>query len=129
MRHVLVPVAAILAAITATNPAPVLAQAAQQGDAARGATLFQQRCSMCHTLAGKGGRLGPDLTGVIGRKAGATSFNYSPAMKASKTIWNKAALDTYLAAPAKAIPGSRMVISVAKPDERKAIISYLAASK
>jgi putative heme-binding domain-containing protein len=32
------------------------------GDPYKGETLFQQRCSVCHTLFFKGGRIGPDLT-------------------------------------------------------------------
>ncbi len=33
------------------------------GDAAAGRELFTQRCAVCHTLFGNGGKLGPDLTG------------------------------------------------------------------
>ena len=33
------------------------------GDARAGRELFTQRCAVCHTLFGKGGKLGPDLTG------------------------------------------------------------------
>lgn len=32
------------------------------GDPYKGESLFQQRCSVCHTLFFKGGRIGPDLT-------------------------------------------------------------------
>jgi putative heme-binding domain-containing protein len=35
-----------------------------EGDVAAGRTLFGQACSACHTYAGEGGRVGPDLTGV-----------------------------------------------------------------
>jgi len=40
------------------------------GDAARGKQLFfgDGNCSMCHMVDGKGGRLGPDLTGVGGSR-------------------------------------------------------------
>jgi alcohol dehydrogenase (cytochrome c) len=34
------------------------------GDAARGQTLFDANCSTCHYVNGRGGRLGPDLSGV-----------------------------------------------------------------
>lgn len=37
------------------------------GSTASGRMLFEQRCASCHTLFGKGGNLGPDLTGS-GRK-------------------------------------------------------------
>ncbi len=33
------------------------------GDARAGQELFTQRCAVCHTLFGHGGKLGPDLTG------------------------------------------------------------------
>ena len=33
------------------------------GDAAAGRELFSQRCAVCHTLFGQGGKVGPDLTG------------------------------------------------------------------
>lgn len=36
--------------------------AAGAGDAYKGEPIFQQRCSACHTLFHKGGRIGPDLT-------------------------------------------------------------------
>jgi putative heme-binding domain-containing protein len=34
------------------------------GDPARGATLFRTNCASCHTVAGRGGHLGPDLTRI-----------------------------------------------------------------
>lgn len=117
--------AAFTALVTFARPSPVAAppQAAAQGD-----ILFKQRCAMCHAVAGKGGKLGPDLTGVVGRKAGTTAYAYSPALKASKLVWTEKALDTFLIAPPKMIPGTRMSIAVSGPDDRQAIVSYLAAA-
>jgi len=34
-----------------------------RGDAEKGKLLFTQRCAICHTLFGEGGKLSPDLTG------------------------------------------------------------------
>jgi putative heme-binding domain-containing protein len=34
------------------------------GDAANGATIFRTNCTSCHTVAGRGGHLGPDLTRI-----------------------------------------------------------------
>jgi putative heme-binding domain-containing protein len=34
------------------------------GDAASGATTFRTNCASCHTVAGRGGHLGPDLTRI-----------------------------------------------------------------
>lgn len=128
MKRLLIPSLATAAALFAL-PLLVPGHAAAQTDPVRGETLFKQRCAMCHTVKGKGGKLGPDLTGVAGRKAGSGSFAYSPAMKSSKIVWKPATLETYLAAPTKLIPGSRMTISVSKPEERKALAAYLGSAK
>ncbi len=105
--------------------APVAASA--QGNA--GEQQFKQRCAVCHSVAPDGapGPLAPNLRGVVGRKAGSTVFKtYSPALKASNIVWNAATLDTWLAAPTKLVPGTRKVIAVSEPAQRKAIASYLA---
>src|SRR5690606_19624024 len=39
------------------------ALAASTGSVEAGATLYGARCGACHTLFGRGGTLGPDLTG------------------------------------------------------------------
>jgi len=41
--------------------------AAKPGDAARGQQLFEKNCAVCHTLEGKGGQVGPELTGMGAR--------------------------------------------------------------
>ena len=48
----------------------VKAPATPRGNAARGKDLFygDANCSLCHTVEGKGGRLGPDLTAVGGSR-------------------------------------------------------------
>lgn len=106
--------AALIAAVPAVSQAP----AAPPAFAA---------CRACHTVQ-KGGRngLGPNLHGVVGRVAAATpGFNYSPALKASKLRWDDKALNEYLAAPSKKVPGSRMPVMTPDPAKRAAIIAYL----
>jgi cytochrome c len=84
-------------------------------------------CTACHTVA-KGGRngIGPNLSGLIGRRAGSVpGFTYSAAMKSSGLTWDAKTLDAFLAAPTKKVPGTKMPISVSDPAKRAAIIAYL----
>jgi len=48
----------------------VKSSASGKGDAAHGKDLFygDANCSLCHMVSGKGGRLGPELTGVGGSR-------------------------------------------------------------
>jgi len=93
-------------------------------DAARGEQLYA-RCAACHALAYD--RVGPRHCGLLGRRAGSIlGFDYSPAMKRSKLVWNKETLDRFLADPPKAVPGTTMTYAgVAEPKERADLIAYL----
>ena len=98
---------------------------AATADPGSGELIFHQRCQACH-VPGRPTPLGPNLAGVVGRKAGTTSFNYTPGMKSLGLIWTKANLEKYLAGPARMVPGTRMVISVPDAAQRKAVVEYLA---
>lgn len=92
-----------------------------------GAALFRQRCQTCHSVAtGQASRLGPNLAGVVGRKAAATQFNYTPALKGANIVWNRDNLNRFLMAPTRMVPGTRMVMPVADPQQRAAILDFLA---
>ena len=93
-----------------------------------GASLFRQRCSMCHTdTADRPTGIGPNLFGVVGRRAASTDYGYSPALRASGLRWNRATLDRFLVGPMALVPGTKMPISVSDAAERAAIIAYLAS--
>jgi len=80
------------------------------GDAGHGKTIFSQQCGICHT-ANKGGPavLGPNLYGVVGRKAGTVAgYSYSSAMKAAGFTWTDDKLTAYLPAPRSLVPGTKM---------------------
>lgn len=102
-------------------------EGAADASATSGETLFR-RCAACHSVEAAGPqKLGPNLHGVFGRKAATLkAFRYSPAMAASGLTWDEATLDRFLAAPAKAVPGTKMSFSGLKePAQRRAVIDYL----
>ena len=95
-------------------------------DAAAGEKVFNQ-CKACHTIeAGGPNRVGPNLHGVVGRKAGSVAgFNYSDAMKGAGD-WDEASLDKYLTDPKAAIPGNKMAFAGVKNEQaRKDLIAFL----
>ena len=106
---------------------PSVETPAVEPTAAMGEQVFK-RCVACHTID-KGGAtgIGPNLHGLVGRAvASHPDFSYSGAMKAKGGVWDKAALDTYLEAPMKALPGTRMAFAgVIETADRKALILYL----
>lgn len=112
-----------------TSSAHGAGQASGVAAAATSDATFKRRCAMCHAVSGKGGKLGPDLTGVVGRRAGAGAYDYSAAMKSSNVVWSAQSMDSYLSAPNKVVLGSRITVSVSSAEDRKAIIAYLASVK
>jgi len=97
-------------------------------DAGRGKQLYESRCGGCHSI--EENRAGPAHRGVFGRKAGAAGgYDYSPALKSSRVIWNEKTLDRWLANPEAAIPGQKMGFSVPSPQDRADIIDYLRTAK
>jgi cytochrome c len=74
--------------------------------------------------------LGPNLTGVYGRPAGAVAgYRYSDAFRAvaADLTWDDHTLDRWLADSRAMIPGTYMLVKIA-PAERAAIIAYLKAN-
>ena len=71
--------------------------------------------------------MGPNLRGVVGRRAGALpSFTYSAAMKSSGIVWTRETLDDYLSNVQNKVPGSMMALpGVPDPADRTAVIAYL----
>ena len=112
--------------LTAAMSAAVLAAPAKPD----GGQVFKQRCQACHSAtAAKITPLGPNLAGVVGRKAASAKFAYSPALKGSKLVWTRANLDKYLTAPMKMVPGTRMVVAVPDPAQRAALIDFLGKAR
>lgn len=118
--------AAALAALTGLA-APIAAHA-QAGSAAKGADVYEARCSSCHVLNGVG--QGPSLVGVVGRKAASLpGYAYSDALKASGLTWSPANLDRFLTGPGALVHGTAMRATVPDPGERADLIAYLTTLK
>jgi cytochrome c len=98
------------------------------GNPAKGADVFNDRCASCHVLGGMA--QGPNLVGVVGRRAGIESgYPYSDPLKASGLTWTPANLDRFLQGPQKLIPGTAMEAVVPTETERRDLIAYLATAK
>jgi len=108
----------------------LLAERLQNADASQGARLFGQ-CAVCHSAAPDGARrIGPNLWHVVGRRvASSQNFSYSRAMQAfakGQLRWDLAALDSFLAAPARKIPGTIMSYGgLSNAQQRADLLLYL----
>lgn len=111
----------------------LLAASVQAGESAANcnAELGKQifaLCSACHALdVSEPAREGPPLRGAYSRAAASgPNFKYSPAMRASKWIWDAATLDKFLLNPRRALPGTTMTfIGLKSAQERAAVACYL----
>ena len=119
--------AALACALAATAVLP----SAPRADPARGAELFQ-RCYACHSVvAGEDKLPGPNLRGVLGRRAGTLpGFRFSPAMieaGAGGLVWNRQTLDAFLTDPERMVPGTEMGLpaGLPAPADRRDVIDYL----
>ncbi|MBZ9799062.1 c-type cytochrome [Mesorhizobium sp. ES1-4] len=114
--------AAILTAVGSAH-----AQDTSPGNAEAGAVVFK-RCMSCHAVGpdAKNG-VGPVLNGVVGRAAGTyPDYNYSAANKDSGLTWDEPTLTTYLHAPRKLVPGTKMTFAgLSKDQEIADVIAYL----
>jgi cytochrome c len=120
-------IVAVFAALLAAGSTTVTLAAGAAGDPVKGKQVFV-RCIACHKVdTSNTSGLGPNLNRVVGRRAGTLpGFRYSPAMAGANRVWTEANLDAYLAAPARAVPGNRMVFAgLANPADRQNVIAYL----
>ena len=111
--------------------APALAE----GDAAAGEKAFRQ-CKACHMIQTpdgesivKGGRVGPNLHGIIGRAAGSVEdFRYSDALMAKAEeglVWDETNIVEYAKDPNAFLEGrGKMTFKLRKGGED--IAAYLA---
>ena len=89
-------------------------------------------CGSCHTFnKGEPNRIGPNLSGVVGRsRAAIADFAYSDAMKAKGGSWNEDSLNQFLWNPQKFVAGTKMTFAgLKKPEDRANIIKWLEKNK
>jgi cytochrome c len=90
------------------------------------------QCTACHNTAKDAApSIGPNLFGVVGRKAGTLpGYAYTSELKAYGKTWDDATLDQWLTSPMTTVPGTRMSYA-GQPDaaKRKEIIAYLKTLK
>lgn len=113
-------------ASSSAAPAPAVA-----GDATAGADVFK-KCAACHNIGpGAKNKIGPSLTGVVGRQPGTfAGFNYSAALKTFGTTnpaWTPALLAQFLQGPSKLVPGTKMTFpGLPQQTDVDNVIAYLA---
>jgi cytochrome c len=98
-----------------------------------GEEIFKTTCAACHVAerdasrADLATRIGPNLWGVIGRKAGIyKGYAYSYAMRTSGIVWTDQQLGRYIGAPQKTIPNVRMsFLGLKNPNDIQDVISFL----
>ena len=88
-------------------------------------------CAGCHAVAPGRTSFGPNLYGVVGRKAGSLpDYAYSEPLKSSGLVWNAQNLDAWLASPQKTVPGTKMPFpGYTDPAKRQQVIDYLETLK
>ena len=96
-------------------------------DLKKGKKVFR-KCKACHAVGEKAkNKVGPQLNGVVGRKAGTIEgYKYSKAMLASGLTWDDVTLDKYLTKPKDLVKGTKMIFSGLKKEKQRAnLIGYL----
>jgi len=123
MRALIIGVALLLGPGAEALAASAPAQA--QVDAGR--RLFA-RCTNCHEVgAGARNGFGPQLNGIVGRKAGsAPAYAYSPALKQAGFVWNEQKLVAFIRDSEKVVPGNKMrFLSFMSEKQASEIVAYL----
>ncbi|WP_320423622.1 c-type cytochrome [Roseateles agri] len=97
-------------------------------DIAAGKVAFAA-CASCHQVGPQArGGFGPQLNGILGRKAGSSpDYRYSAAMASSKLVWTEASLTAFILDPGKTVPGTKMRFFSLGYDEKRIaqLIAYL----
>jgi cytochrome c len=104
-----------------------------KGDAANGKEVFMASgCPACHGVTKEDDpKVGPNLVGVVGRKAGTVQSLLGPSdnLKKYGVIWSAETLDEFLVNPSAKVPGTAMAGILIDPQQRADVIAYLSTLK
>ena len=103
------------------------------GDAAKGKAAFERQCLICHTNEKDGeNRFGPNLFGIVGKKAGSVpGYAYTNAFKTrANWEWTEDAIGGWMMFPSTMVPGTAMGVfqGIAEKD-RDDLVAYLGTLK
>jgi len=92
-----------------------------------GRKIFERQCRTCHgDESAPDTALGPNLAGIMGRKAGTgNSGVHSRAAIESDTVWTRSSLRRYLSEPGREMPGTFMPVQVKDPEDLDNLLNYL----
>lgn len=141
-RAILMPIIALVAfpqfafAQTEEGPANAKAAPAENGaataDGSGGEEAYNNACRTCHSVKPGDNRLGPSLSGIVGKKAGSESgYQYSPSLKNSGVTFDEATLDKFITNPDGVAPGNNMkpYTGISDAALRAKIIAFLKDAK
>lgn len=104
-----------------------------KGDPVSGEELFTvNACATCHGVTKDNNMtVGPNLVGVVGRKAGTTKSLMGPSenLKNYGVTWTAETLDEFLTNPNAKVPGTAMIGILTDPQQRADVIAYLSTLK
>ena len=101
---------------------PVNDEAAQQA--------FNNSCRTCPSVKEGANRLGPNLSKIVGRKAGSLpDYNYSASMKEAGFVWDQDKLTRFMVKPDEIVSGNKMQpYGGVSAEEAGKIVAYLQAA-
>lgn len=116
-------------AVPAEDPVALFAVAFPTAVAAEGEATFDRRCASCHSVVQGENKVGPYLSGVVGRAVDtATDFSgYSGELEKYADFWSPENLNLFILKPSDFAPGTSMTFGgLDDVQERADLIAYLA---
>ena len=120
-KYLLVVSTAAVVGVGLLGPTPVRA------DSAAGEKIFKSRCANCHSLTPGLSSIAPDLTDVVGRKAGTLKdYKYTAALRSADYVWTTEKLQEWLNSPHNVVPETEMTFPGLKSAaERTDVVDFL----